>query len=639
MKKYIPPNLLQINKAINNAKENNSTFLNLSSYSLQQIPRDVWTLKELRILELSNNNIEFVPKDITNLVNLEELFLSSNRIQSLPPEIVNLKNLVKIKIGANPLISPPPEIVNRGINSMINYFSAIKESDQIVKINEAKVLIVGEGGVGKTALLKRLIFDSFDNNLISTEGIEINLWHFDSPNDNKFKINFWDFGGQEIYHSTHQFFLTKRSLYLFVWEARKDDNLLSFDYWLNVVDLLGDSAPVLVVMNKCDERIRMIDEEGISNKFKNIKGFHKVSSENGTGIQLLKDDIKKQILKLDHVGDELPKVWLDIRNFLEDFDQNYISYTEYLGICEQFGLNEDGALYLSHYFHDLGVFLHFSDNVILRAIVFLRPEWATNAAYHLIDNKNVQLNYGKFHYNDLAFFWQDYPKERHIQLLELLIKFELCFQIVGKPEYIIPELLKSSPPKFKWEEKGNLKFEYHYDFMPAGIITRFIARNSDLIKNNNFWKHGVVLEFDNTFCRIISQQIDRKIKISLRGDYSKEFLGIIRREFDYLHGTLNNLRVNEMIKCCCNSCNSNSNASHFYEYKVIRKFQKNNILATVCPKSIDEVKIVDLLGEIKTIIYDEGGGHININTINIREGLTNFADVIEIVKKRKYEDR
>lgn len=35
------------------------------------------------------------------------------------------------------------------------------------------------------------------------------------------KVHFWDFGGQEIMHTTHQFFLSKRSLYLLILDARK----------------------------------------------------------------------------------------------------------------------------------------------------------------------------------------------------------------------------------------------------------------------------------------------------------------------------------------------------------------------------------------------------------------------------------
>ncbi len=46
------------------------------------------------------------------------------------------------------------------------------------------------------------------------------------------KLNIWDFGGQEIQHSTHQFFLTTRSLYLLVVDARKGDQISNIEYWL-----------------------------------------------------------------------------------------------------------------------------------------------------------------------------------------------------------------------------------------------------------------------------------------------------------------------------------------------------------------------------------------------------------------------
>ena len=36
------------------------------------------------------------------------------------------------------------------------------------------------------------------------------------------RLAVWDFGGQEIYHATHQFFLTDQSLFVLVWSARAD---------------------------------------------------------------------------------------------------------------------------------------------------------------------------------------------------------------------------------------------------------------------------------------------------------------------------------------------------------------------------------------------------------------------------------
>jgi len=94
------------------------------------------------------------------------------------------------------------------------------------------------------------------------EGIDIQPWQqpctFPDGETRDVKIHFWDFGGQEILHATHQFFLTKRSLYLFVWEARKEEEIQSFDYWLNAVKLLGAESPVIMVMNKSELRIKQI---------------------------------------------------------------------------------------------------------------------------------------------------------------------------------------------------------------------------------------------------------------------------------------------------------------------------------------------------------------------------------------------
>jgi GTPase SAR1 family protein len=75
------------------------------------------------------------------------------------------------------------------------------------------VLLLGQGAVGKTSLVKRLTTNTFDPNEAKTEGIDIHRWQVNVDKEEIY-LNIWDFGGQEIMHATHQFFLTKRSLYL-----------------------------------------------------------------------------------------------------------------------------------------------------------------------------------------------------------------------------------------------------------------------------------------------------------------------------------------------------------------------------------------------------------------------------------------
>ena len=75
--------------------------------------------------------------------------------------------------------------------------------------------------------------------------------------------------GQEIYHATHQFFLTKRSLYALVADTRKEDT--DFYYWLNVVELLSDNSPMLIILNEKQDRRREINERQLRGQFANLK--------------------------------------------------------------------------------------------------------------------------------------------------------------------------------------------------------------------------------------------------------------------------------------------------------------------------------------------------------------------------------
>jgi len=587
----------EILEIIERATKHSKTWVDLSYNGIKSLPPEIGNLTNLRTLNLRNNELTSLPTEIGLLENLVYLNLCQNQLSALPAQIVNLKNLMELDMVGNPLKMPPIEIVNQGIEAIRNYFELLRSED-VSRVYEAKLLIVGEGGVGKTCLMTKLMApnEPIDLRELTTEGVEINQWTIGTDKTENFRINFWDFGGQEIYHATHQFFLTKRSLYLFVWTARKDDDLTSFDYWLNVIKLLSDNSPVIVVLNKIDERIKSLDEQSLQDKFKNIVCFDRVSAIQGQGMDGLSQNIRKQITQLPHIGTLLPSAWIHIRRRLEELDKNYISFDEYNLICSEFGLNEEKAEFLSRYYHDLGVFLHFLDNAVLREIVFLKPDWATNAVYKVVDTRKIQENYGKFHFDQLKGIWTDYPKDKFAHMLELMKKFELCFQIPKTQTYIVPELLRPGRPEFKWDYAENLRFEYRYEFMPAGIITRFIVRTHDICKKELYWKNGVILEREKSAALVISDRLNRRIRIRARGDKCRELLAIIRREIDYIHKTLNCPYVKEMIPCVCCECDYRSDP-YFHNYYDLIKAKEKGKSQIECKKSFDNVSIETLLGD------------------------------------------
>ena len=566
--------------------------LHLSENGINHIEDNVFVgLENLIELDLSFNELTYLPSSLGRLTKLKKLNLSGNKIRSLPKEFENLVSLEALGLDGNPIERVPVEISTQGVSGIINYYLSLGDN---VQLFEAKLLIVGQGNVGKTFLMNRLIHDSIPETH-TTEGIDIKAWKIRTDSSPNFRVNIWDFGGQEIYHSTHQFFLTKRSLYLLVWEARTDQHLISFDYWLNVIRLLSNNSPVIIALNKIDERIVNIDEKSLKSKFKNIVAFHQVSAKSGQNIAQLVSKIGTEIDSLPLIGDRLPKVWLEIRTELESLKENYISTEKYLSICNQKGLSNKKALFLSQYFHDLGVFLHFQDDSLLRNLVFLKPEWATNAVYKILNSKDVVTQEGEFDSAMLDTILHEFERDKRPYIVNLMKKFELCFE-VAKDTYLIPELLTPERLEFDWNYTDNLRFEYHYDFMPAGIMARFIVRTRNLVYDRTFWKNGVIIQRENTRALVTTDQYSRKLFIWIHGNNSSFLLEIIRKELDEIHASLNYPDVPEKIPCICPEC-ANSKNPHLFNYLFVRRIGQDNSFRTIpCEVSATGVTVHKLLG-------------------------------------------
>ena len=97
-----------------------------------------------------------------------------------------------------------------------------------IKVREAKLLLVGQGKAGKTTLKKKLENPNAEMPAPgdTTRGIEITRLDEKMPQTGEsLRINVWDFGGQDIQHYAHQFFLTGNSLYALVTNERIQDSV------------------------------------------------------------------------------------------------------------------------------------------------------------------------------------------------------------------------------------------------------------------------------------------------------------------------------------------------------------------------------------------------------------------------------
>lgn len=585
---------------------------------------DISFLKQLtnfNLLDLRNNQIINI-NPLSHLTQPQSLFLNNNEIEditSLVPlmekglEVSWEAKVDKLSIGNNPLKTPPPEIIKEGQASVLGYFKEIKEQGG-TPLYEAKMLIVGEGGAGKTTLAEKLQDEDckMPEECETTKGIDIHELNFTTKAGNEFVINLWDFGGQEIYHSTHQFFLTKRSLYILVDDTRKDDKSIhdpSFNYWLQTVDLFGAGSPLLIVQNEKGGRSKALDIGGMKSRFgEMIKNDpYPTNLLTKKGLAEVKEAIFKEVQKLPHVGHTLPKKWIEIRNVLLKKEQeglSYISLREYYEICKSYGIPEKKrALWLSKYLHDLGMFLHFQDEKagVLKKTIVLKNSWATEAVYKIIDDEEIKKNKGTFEKSATKRIWDEEKYcDMHDELLGLMNKFELCYELrdTKKRTFLVPQLMPVPRSTYDWNEENNLQLNYQYGFMPKGLISRFMIRlNRHVQQPNLAWRSGVILEKGTTRAEVIETYGKREITIRVEGNARKVFLNIISDAFDELHRQFEGLKVEKKVPCNCATC-KNKKVPNFYKYSDLVHRRSKNKRTIECYVSFDDVDVLRLIDDV-----------------------------------------
>ncbi|MDO9269834.1 MAG: COR domain-containing protein [Methylobacter sp.] len=560
-------------------------------------------------------NLVVYKTNVTDLSPLQSLIENGLSVEWTTPSNENSNG---IYVKDCPLTNPPVEIVQQGNAAILNYFHE-KQAQGTDHIYEAKLLLVGEGGAGKTSLLRRLYQPAIplpeENE--TTKGIAIHRHEFEVrdaryPNGRMFRLNVWDFGGQEIYHATHQFFLTQRSLYVLLDDTRKDHKTLmdeGFKYWLEAVDLLSSHSPVLIFQNEKGGRSKSIDLAGIKGGFDNVKDCYRGNLEQQDGAESLRSAIEFFAKNLPHIGEELPARWLDIRADIEQLAelQATITQNEYFDLYRKhLPFDRDKALYLSRYLHDLGVFLHFQDDKLLARTVILQNQWATAAVFKILDDETVKAQLGRFTADDCARLWQDSNySDMHPELLALMQKFELCYALPDThPEtWLAPQLLPPSKPDVlnDWAKPGDLILRFCYGFLPKGMVSRLMVRQHYFVKQPELaWMSGALFERDEAQVLVEIPPKGGEIVLRARGVERKELLSVVTADLDKLNNTFNGLakKVTKLIPCHCEQCLQKAEPE-FFGQKQLLKRKKDGKLTIECPASYEDVRVLELLDGIQ----------------------------------------
>ncbi|NUO79752.1 leucine-rich repeat domain-containing protein [candidate division KSB1 bacterium] len=552
------------------------SHLFLARNKLETIPESFVRLPQLEVLSIGGNLISHLPEWIENLSNLKCLDLSSDEdsiawstpdrwsiflkvklrgeLKTLPNSLRKLTWLAQLYLHGNGKLDLPSEVLGprwvdilkskaRPANpsDILDYYFRVQESGRA--LNEAKLILVGRGAVGKTSLVNRLVHNRFDKSEKKTEGIQITQWPLRLKRKEEVRLNIWDFGGQEIMHATHQFFLTQRSLYLLVLNGREGGEDADAEYWLKLIESFGAGSPVLIVLNKSKEHPFDLNRRALQQKYPNIRGFIATDCKDRTGLTELRKAIAHETDHLEHLRDAFPASWFSLKGKLAGMKKNYLSFEEYRKVCGKHGLkNSAEQESLAFVLHCLGIALNYKDDPRLQDTHVLNPHWVTTGIYKILNAQKLAEQKGVLRVQEVGKLLdaKKYPPAMHRFLFDLMKKFELCFTFLEEEgRYLIPDLLDKQEPEAASEfaQDDGLRFEYHYPILPEGLLPRFIVRTHVLSEGLPRWRSGVILQFEGNRGLVKADVQEKKVFITVTGPAAGRgrLLAIIRSDFERIH--------------------------------------------------------------------------------------------------------
>ena len=525
--------------------------LALAGIGLTEFPEWLLNLEKLTHLYLFNNGLKYLPDSISKLRHLTLLSVSGNDFQELPSSLLNLQHLKALYI--DPILGIPKEITERrDAEEILDYYFRIKGQRQ--PLNEFKLMLVGRGGVGKTTLVHRLTSGKYKE-FKRTPGINITKWPVEVESD-QVQAHVWDFGGQEIMHGTHRFFMTERALYLILLSGREGTEDHDAEYWLSLVRSFAGDVPRIILLNKWDDYQFELNRQLLKEKYGNSLVFVETDSRSGTGMSELQNRICQLAKKLPGLKAAWPSEWRQIKEELPRKKKSWVTFDDFREFCTKQGIDQSkDQEALADSLHHLGLMLSYRKEEALRDFGVLNPQWVTKGIYQILNSPQLRKTQGKFTLKDFADVLpnRSYPKEVHPYLLALMRKFQLCHPLDDKGEkYLIPELLTKEEPDLETEfpPEKCLGFEYRYDtVLPEGLLPRFIVETYFLREPRLVWRTGAVLERANCRALVKGDVQGRQVVIRVTGvgKGQRELLGIIREHFERIHRSFEKLPVTELV--------------------------------------------------------------------------------------------
>lgn len=573
---------------------------------------------QLTQILLSRNSIPAVPESVSSLKHLRLLDIDDNDLRVVPDWLLDLPRLFYIEVGGNLLTSPPPEIAANGSAAILDFLRECQKGAEEQWVS--KLLVVGEGGVGKTSLIKKLVHEPFDPAEATTHGMRIFDYRVRHPRrrDVEMLLRTWDFGGQEIYHATHQFFLTDRSLFLLLWNSRSGWEQGRLRYWLDIIAARAPKSPVVLVATHSSANERPVDLplDDLQREYPQIVLNLAIDNETEDGIALLRTLIAEQASKLPLMGERWPVSWLAATRAVDALPEKHVTPTRLWQAMSGAGLEDPQyQRYVAAALHTLGSILFHREDPELGETVILRPEWVNAYISRVLDSDDVERRHGLLSHQHLDELWGDLGHGMRDHFLRMMDEYDLSYRTAsegGSDVSLVVERLPWNAPA-GYEERWNLvapgvreheiRMIYQLNTTPPGIPTWFIAR-SHRFTTDTHWRSGALLAHPDRRHRALirADRHRNEVELAVRGPSPATFFAVLNEGLNVTLDRYPGLSIKRMVPCDCSA-----GCTELYEYEDLqRRLERTPPRTEIeCRKSGADVYVPRLLLGIPPSDRDE----------------------------------
>lgn len=539
----------------------NITKLILSYMDLTKFPKQILELKALKFLDLRGNHIYLIPNEIDSLKSLIELHLSHNDLDFLPFSLIRLSSLKILTVHHNPLRFIPDIYLNwdkiicnqfheTPLFRYLQLISTVTNAKE-TKFCRAKLMVVGDEKVGKTSLVqnlsgkkeKRLTLKSNKTKTygIATDGIKISEYqqktrNYVSISENVISWDIWDFAGQEVYYTTHPFFISPNTVYLVCYNAQKcDDYQISrIEYWIKSIQTRAGKLDtyIFLVATHSDK----ISSEERQNNIKKLEHLCQASvvlgliflsnnNKKREGFRELKEKISATAVKYKLIGHEYPNSINEIQNILKLQKAPYTSKQSLKALISGMMISNEKVKDVIYFLGQIGTIIHFGKEEKLKDIVFIKPQFLCDTFSDIITVRHSIVKNGILKSNDAELVWQDDRKLFTTSaLLKLYEMFDIAVQL-DNDTYLIPSLLSDVKPDVKLPPlPSDMQISeyyrvYQFKFLPFGFFPRLMTRCFKMtgFKVLSRWKHGIILDLNGERAFILFDDLNYRLDIKIEG--------------------------------------------------------------------------------------------------------------------------